>query len=278
VAKVAKLYEIIEKGSNPKAMIFPWLPNSAVKAKDEATGELYNMLSDIIKKRKEVGSKDQDALQVLIDLGDSTPDIVGVSCGLPAERQENSRLIHRPQFVLGTLFAGIINTGNNACWILLFLNSHPEWKVKATAEIKAFVAKYSNSSQGSLASRLSEILPSAWEEDMPVMEVIIRETIRLLMSGTLLRRNVKEDLTIDEKLVERGAFMAYPLSTLHFDSSIYADPYKFDPDRRVAESVWEVFEAKDHFLLFRYSPSREEDKKVPFGYVGWGVGESSTLK
>ena len=79
VAKVGRLYEIIEKGSNAKAMIFPWLPNSAVKAKDGALREVYAMISNIIEDRRASGSKDQDAVQVLIDLDDSTPDISGVS-------------------------------------------------------------------------------------------------------------------------------------------------------------------------------------------------------
>jgi len=114
----------------------------------------------------------------------------------------------------------------------MFLNGNAQWKAKAKTEVQSLIAKYTNSSQGSLASHLSDLPPNAWEEEMPVMEAIIRETIRILLTGAALRRNIKEDLNIDGKVVERGAFMAYPLSTLHFDDLIYPDPFKFDPDRR----------------------------------------------
>lgn len=76
---MAQLYGTVERGSNPRAMIFPWLPNRAVKEKQQAVKELYGMLSSIINKRKETGSRNEDAFQVLIDAGDSTSDIIGVS-------------------------------------------------------------------------------------------------------------------------------------------------------------------------------------------------------
>ena len=60
-------------------MIFPWMPNRAVKEKEKATGELYAMLAGIISKRKENGSeRHHDAFQILIDAGGSTADIVQV--------------------------------------------------------------------------------------------------------------------------------------------------------------------------------------------------------
>ena len=116
----------------------------------------------------------------------------------------------------------------------MFLNGNPEWKAKAKAEVQSLIAKYSNSSQGSLVSQLSDLPPKAWEEEMPVMEAIIRETIRILLTGAALRRNIKEDLNIDGKVVERGAFMAYSVSSLHYDDSVYSEPFKFDPDRPVS--------------------------------------------
>jgi len=70
-------------------MLFPWLPNSAVKAKDKALREVYTMLSDIIDERSASGSTDQDALQVLIELGDSTPDVIAVSCGVAINMRRN---------------------------------------------------------------------------------------------------------------------------------------------------------------------------------------------
>jgi hypothetical protein len=53
--------------------------------------------------------------------------------------------------------------------------------------------------------------------------------------------------------VPRGGFMAYTMPDAHLNPRIYTDPEVFDPDR--------------------YGPGREEDKREPFAYLGWGVGK-----
>jgi len=87
---------------------------------------------------------------------------------------------------------------------------------------------------------------------MPILELVLRETLRLTLNGTALRRNIIEDLIVYDKVVKKGAFMAYSLGDVHLDSDIYSDPYKFDPDR--------------------FLEGREEDKKGIFTYMGWGGG------
>ena len=134
---------------------------------------------------------------------------------------------------------------------MLFLAGNPSWKAKATEEVQSLISKHVSDS-GTLASRLSQVPPSAWEHDMPVMEVIIQETIRLLSGRAALRRNIKEDISIEGKIVERGAFMAHPSTSVHFDPAVYTNPTEFDPGR--------------------FEKGREEDKKVTFGFLGWGAG------
>lgn len=77
------------------------------------------------------------------------------------------------QFVLGTLFAGIINSGLMSAWIFIFLDQEPQWKHKVVAELKSLLDKYAPVSRGytSAAERFSDIPPEAWEGEMPVLEV-----------------------------------------------------------------------------------------------------------
>lgn len=79
VARLGKLYWTIEHGSNAQAMIFPWLPNKAVKAKNAAIRELYEMVARVVAGRKTRPDVEKDAIQTLVDSGDSVNDIVGVS-------------------------------------------------------------------------------------------------------------------------------------------------------------------------------------------------------
>ena len=140
-----------------------------------------------------------------------------------------------------------------ACWTLVYLSFHDDWKAKAKAEIDALVNKHTtNSSNEPLHQRLASIHVSAWEEEMPVLDLIIRETLRLSFNGLSLRRNLSEDLTFSGCLVRPGDFVAYSLADVHLNPEIYSRPNEFDPAR--------------------FTPGREEDKKGTFSYLAWGAG------
>lgn len=142
-----------------------------------------------------------------------------------------------------------------AVWLLLFLSANPEWKKKVTDEVNSLISTHTNTtSTDPLHKRLSAIPISAWDEEMPVLESVVRETIRIVVNGATLRRNVSRDLKIAGKTVPKGAFMTYQLADIHLNPEIYTNPAEFDPDR--------------------FGPGREEDKKQAFGYMGWGGGAS----
>ena len=140
-----------------------------------------------------------------------------------------------------------------ACWALVYLSFNDEWKAKAKAEVDALVNKHTtNSSNEPLHQRLASIHISAWEDEMPVLDLIIRETVRIILNGLSLRRNLLEDLTFSGGLVKPGDFVAYSLADVHLNPEIYSRPNEFDPAR--------------------FTPGREEDKKGTFSYLGWGAG------
>jgi cytochrome P450 len=121
------------------------------------------------------------------------------------------------------------------------------------SEIDALISTYTDSTSCEpLHKRLATVPISALEDELPSLDLVIREVLRLTLNGTMLRRNVLEDLVVCDKVVHKGAFMAYPLPDIHLNSNIYSDPYKFDPDR--------------------FSEGREEDKKEAFSYMAWGGG------
>ena len=140
-----------------------------------------------------------------------------------------------------------------ACWALVYLSFYDEWKAKAKAEVYALVNKHTtNSLNEPLHQRLASIHVSAWEDEMPVLDLIIRETLRISLTPTLHRRNVSEDITLSGGLVKRGDFVEYSIADVHLNPEIYSRPYEFDPAR--------------------FTPGREEDKKGTYSYLGWGAG------
>jgi sterol 14-demethylase len=100
--------------------------------------------------------------------------------------------------------------------------------------------------------RLSVIPISAWEDEMPVIELIIRETLRLVKNDTAIRRNPTDELQVANSSIDKGAFMVYNMADVHLNESIYPEPLKFDPTR--------------------FCAPREEDKQRNMAFLGWGAG------
>jgi sterol 14-demethylase len=119
------------------------------------------------------------------------------------------------------------------------------------------VDKYTyTTSPDPIYARLATIPLNVWEEELPSLEVIIRETLRLSGSTTFFRRNIAKDIQIGDATIRRGDFLVYPSADANHNPDIYTNPMAFDPDR--------------------YGPGREEDRKETFGYLSWGAGTHLT--
>jgi sterol 14-demethylase len=128
------------------------------------------------------------------------------------------------QFILGVLFAGIVNTGIMSAWMLLFLHNTPAWKAKAIAEVQSFISQYAPKDDPNLAAQLAAIPPEVWDDNMLVLDLCLRETIRIVMTGAALRRVMTNDVVVDGVKIERGSFLAFLMSSTHADPEIYDEP------------------------------------------------------
>ncbi|KAF7974038.1 hypothetical protein HWV62_13569 [Athelia sp. TMB] len=154
------------------------------------------------------------------------------------------------QFVLLVIFVGVLNTGMMACWTILYLGAHPEWKTRAVAEIQRLVETHTDTTSTlPLHQRLSTIPISAWEDEMPVLELITRETLRLVNNGIMLRRNILADIEVSGKIIPRGAFMAYQVGDVHLNAQYYPNPLKWN--------------------LARFAGGSAQNEAP---YIGWGAG------
>jgi sterol 14-demethylase len=147
----------------------------------------------------------------------------------------------------------------SASWALLYLGNNPSWKIKAIDELKALLASHSqNLSTDYLHKQLASIPLQAWEDETPVLETVIRETLRLTMTGAPSRRIVFNDLQIGGLTVKMGDFIVYSQADAHLNPEIYLNPQAFDPDR--------------------YSLGREEDRKQANAYLAWGSGNRFSVR
>ena len=95
-----------------------------------------------------------------------------------------------------------------------------------------------------------------WENDFPLIDICLKDSIRLNASFASFRRNTSgQSVPLNKdgsEVIPPGAYATYHLGELHFNPDIYKNPLDWDPSR--------------------YLPERAEDKKEPWGWVGWGVG------
>ncbi|KAF2123378.1 cytochrome P450 [Dothidotthia symphoricarpi CBS 119687] len=235
-----KHFESIDSSGSATSVMFPKLPSPAVLKRTYAGLQIYTMIESIVKKRAASGEKHDDALQYMLDQGDKTYAIV--------------------EFIVGALFAGLLNSGINAAWIMCYLATSSEWLAKARDEVRDTAAKYAKDPTAPLRYQLNDVPLEAWEAEFPVIDLCLRESIRLNLLGATFRKNLSGRAIptgTGDEVIPPGAFVAYAIADAHLDPEIYPDPEKWDPAR--------------------YLPDRAEDKKKPHAFLGWGVGRHPCL-
>ncbi|KAI9507591.1 cytochrome P450 [Russula earlei] len=237
VAHVRHLYDQIDRGTTPATVLFPWFPSPSMIMKARATKQLYDITVKAIKVRKESGVPRNDTLQIFLDSGDELTTIVG--------------------FTMGFVMAGARSTNATASWLLTYLGCYPKWRNEARTEVEKLVTLYAletiteRDTQCHSSSALSSIPLAAWENETPVLDMLIHETLRIAQPHVAMRRNLGPETYIDGKVIPTGTLLVYPFASVHLDPALYPDPWKFDPARS---------QPKDNLA-----------------YVGWGGGRVTCL-
>jgi len=233
IKKISALYWQYEKSITAVGLLLPWFPGTAKKHQKQSTKGLYDILTHYVDVRRKAKVPNSDPFDILIADGESNAVIV--------------------EFALLMIFGGVVNTAMISCWTLFYLGANNEWKNKVIAEVRNLISNYSDaSSSEQIHERFSSIPVSAWEDETPAIEGVIRETMRLIKTGPALRRNLADNLQFADKTVDKGAYVVYNMADVHLDEMVYSEPLKFDPSR--------------------FSPPREEDKQGHMLFLGWGAG------
>ncbi|KAK3073790.1 hypothetical protein LTR53_004314 [Teratosphaeriaceae sp. CCFEE 6253] len=239
--KCLQYFEDIDSTATPWSIIYPWLPQWSKVKRLKAGAKLYMVIKRVVDARNKSGVRGDDALQYLIDQGDDITSMI--------------------TFVLGALFAGQLNSGINAAWVLLYLANNPAWLARVREEVQRIAARYCPDDSLALKDRLMHVPVEAWEGEFVLVDMCLKEAIRLQMPGATFRKNVTDqDIPLNKagtEVIPPGAYATYAVGDVHYDPSIYPNPGAWDPAR--------------------YMPERAEDKKAQYGYMGWGVARHPCL-
>lgn len=233
--RTLQLYEAVEGTATPFSIMYPWMPLPAKVKRTYAGAQLYMIFKRVVDARNKEGGRNDDALQYLIDQGDNITDII--------------------TFVLGALFAGQLNSGINAAWILVYLASKPYWLDRVREEVVGVADRHCPDSDMPLKDRLMRVPIEAWEGEFPIIDMCLKDSIRLQMSGTAFRKNISgQDIPLNKagtEVIPSGAYVTLAAGDLHYNPEIYDNPDEWDPSR--------------------YMPEREEHKKHEYAWMGWGL-------
>jgi sterol 14-demethylase len=221
----AQIYHDLEKGVNPLAFVFPYLPLPVFRRRDKARARLQELVTNIIAKRARKPEKSEDAFQMLID----------------AEYDDGSRLTAHEitGMLIGTLFAGHHTTAGTAAWTLLELARRPDQLEAVLDELD----QHSGAGGEVTFQSLREI---------PVLENVIKEVLRLHPPLIFLIRKVIRDFHFKDYTVKAGKYVCVSPRVSHRLAEVFPDPEKFDPGR--------------------YSEARREDAR-PFSWIAFGGGK-----
>ncbi|KFA54601.1 hypothetical protein S40293_02211 [Stachybotrys chartarum IBT 40293] len=227
-------YRRFENTTSNARIIFPWLVTPRHAWRLIMATVLYIDLSAILNRRKKQGKRLDDAVQFLIDKGESNYNVV--------------------EFIFSTFVAGLTTTTFTCCWLLIFLARFPTWKHRCREEVDQIMAKRRAHPGQTPNETLASLTLQDWESGLPTVGLCLRETLRMQLPGTMFRRNATgADVPIGSsgEVIPAGAYAAYPVADTHLDRELYPDPFRFNPGRYI---------------------DAEGTSTEPHTYLGWGSG------
>ncbi|KAK1948823.1 cytochrome P450 6A1 [Colletotrichum sublineola] len=233
--KSLRLVDEINRNNSTARIIFPFAITPTYLRRFVAAGRLYLMFRKLEQDRRRTGRREQDTLQFLMDEGEDTLKII--------------------MFIVASLFAGQLNSGVNAAWVLCRLAADADWAQRVRAEVESAVAKRRTRPEQTDLDVLRELTIDDWESCFPTTNLCLQESIRLHTVGAAFRKNMTDrNVPIGKtgEVIPRGGFAALHIDDIHMNPDIYTNPSLFDPGR--------------------FSPDRAEDKRAPLAYGGWGHG------
>ncbi|XP_073830963.1 probable cytochrome P450 4s3 [Musca autumnalis] len=133
------------------------------------------------------------------------------------------------------MFEGHDTTSSAISFAIYLLSQHPQVQHQAYEECKA--------------------MEGSEKENMPYLEAVIKETLRIYPSVPTYARSITEDLQVGKLTLPKGCNISILSYLAHRDENIFPEPEKFDPTR---------------FL--------EKDKNLhPFSFVAFSAGPRNCI-
>lgn len=208
--RFAKLYHELEQGTDAIAFVDPYAPIESFRRRDAARVALVELVQGIMNGRvanPPRGKEDRDMLDVLVSIRDdegnlrfSADEITGI--------------------FISMMFAGHHTTSGTAAWSLIELLRHPGTMQQVTAELAELYADGADISFHAL-------------RQIPVLEAVIKETLRLHPPLIILLRVARGDFEVGGFSIHEGNLVAATPAISNRIPEDFPEPDSFDPGRYI---------------------------------------------
>ncbi|XP_017019027.1 probable cytochrome P450 317a1 [Drosophila kikkawai] len=185
----------------------------------QAETYFLGLLNDIVEQRENSGVRQQDYLQLLIEV----KALEQITHQYEADKElkmhlQNELAAHAMVF----LKAGYEQTANTLSYVLYELASHTDLQVRVREEVKKAMERF----EGNLSYECIQSLT--------FMGQVISETLRMHpITPYILRRTLNDYPVPDHPkyMLVKELFLIIPTHAIHHDPDIYPEPEEFKPDR-----------------------------------------------
>ncbi|KAL1919086.1 uncharacterized protein VTP21DRAFT_2467 [Calcarisporiella thermophila] len=140
------------------------------------------------------------------------------------------------EFLCGALLGGGLETvGSTLCWLFAVLVHYPEVQEMAFKELNEVVGR--------------DRLPSLEDEaSLPYIKAIVKEILRYRPPAPLaVPHSCNEDDVYNGYFIPKDSILMLNMDAIHFDGTVYKDPYTFDPSRFLDKKDGAPNASRDHW-------------------------------
>ncbi|KAF5304212.1 hypothetical protein FQR65_LT08019 [Abscondita terminalis] len=122
------------------------------------------------------------------------------------------------------MIAGSDTTASVNSFTFIMLGMHPDIQEKVFQEVMVVVGPDRSIRHDDL-------------NKLTYLDRVIRETMRLFPVGPSLVRDVSRNIQLEECTIPAGSSVVMFIIAMHWNSSVYSDPFKFNPDRFLSDEI-----------------------------------------
>ena len=239
-AQVSEIYHDLDKGITPLSFFWPTAPVEGHRKRDAARLKMVELFGDVIKARRRQ-TPEQAAART--DILQVFVDMV-YKDGTKATDDEITGLL------IALLFAGQHTSSVTSTWTQLYILADDKLAARVRAEQADVVG-------GAAAPLVFDDL-----NKMALLHNCMKEALRMPPPLIMLMRYVHNAFDVTSKsgetfTIPKGHIVATSPKYAMTLGSVFKEPEKYDPERFLAP--------------------REEDKAMPFSYIGFGGGRHGCM-